>query len=127
MATKAEQIYEEINQMVEGGMTKADAFKQMAEEQSKPVDSIRGAYYGHKRKIEGGDNTPRSRTRRRETTADDALADARSALEKSLANIDKEIEAAQTRAQEAAAEYESIRGSADERKAAISERLENLK
>jgi hypothetical protein len=127
MATKAEQIYEEINQMVEGGMTKADAFKQVAEEHSRPVDSIRGAYYGHKRKIDGGDNATRSRTRRRETTADDAVADARAALERSIANIDKETEAAKARAQEAAAEYESIRGSADERKAAIAERLESLK
>lgn len=126
MTTKAEQIYVEINQMVEGGMTKADAFKQMAEEQSRPVDSIRGAYYGHKRKIEGGDSATRSRTRRRETTADDAISDARAALERSIANIDKEIGAAKTRAEEAAAEYESIRGSADERKAAITARLESL-
>lgn len=128
MATKAEQIYEEINQMVEGGMTKADAFKQMAEEHNRPVDSIRGAYYGHKRKIEGGDNaTKPSRCRRRETTPSDALADARASLERSIANIDKEVDAAKSRAQEAASEYESIRGSADERKAAISERLESLK
>lgn len=127
MATKAEQIYEEINQRVEGGVTKADAFKQMAEEQSRPVDSIRGAYYGHKRRIEGGDNAPRSRTRRRETTADDALADARAALERSITSIDKEIEVAEERAKEAAAEAKSLKDSAAERKKAITERLDSLK
>ncbi|MGE5700838.1 MAG: hypothetical protein ACM3VU_00315 [Arthrospira platensis] len=127
MATKAEQIYDEINQMVEGGTTKADAFKQMAEEQSRPVDSIRGAYYGHKRKIEGGDNAPRSRTRRRETTAADALADARSSLERSITSIDKEVEVAEERAKEAVAEAKSLKDSAAERKKAITERLESLK
>jgi multidrug resistance efflux pump len=125
MATKAEQIFEEINQMVDGGMAKADAFKQMAEEQSRPVDSIRGAYYGYKRKIEGGTRAPR--TRRRETTADDAVADARAALERSIASIDKEVEVAEERAKEAVAEAKSLKDSAAERKKAIAERLESLK
>lgn len=126
MATKAEQIYNEINQMIEGGMTKADAFKQMAEEHNRPVDSIRGAYYGHKRKSEGGTSRP-TRSRRRMTTADDALADARLALERSIAAIDKEIEIAQERATEAVAEAKALKASADERKKAISEKLETLK
>jgi len=125
MATKAEQIYDEINQMVDGGMTKADAFKRMAEEHSRPVDSIRGAYYGHKRKIEGGIRAPR--TRRRETTADDAVADARAALERSITSIDKEVEVAEERAKEAVAEAKSLKDSAAERKKAIAERLESLK
>jgi hypothetical protein len=125
MATKAEQIFEEINQMIASGTTKADAFKAIAEEQNRPVDSIRGAYYGHKRKIEGGVRTPRPR--RRETTPDDALADARATLERSIEAIDREVETAKERAQEAAAEYEAIRGSAKERKEAIAGRLESLK
>ena len=58
MATKAEQIYEEVNQMIASGTPKADAFKAIAEEQNRPVDSIRGAYYWHKRKIEGGTRHP---------------------------------------------------------------------
>jgi hypothetical protein len=125
MATKAEQIYDEINQMVDGGIAKADAFKQMAEEHNRPVDSIRGAYYGHKRKAEGGTRAPR--TRRRETTADDAVADARAALERSITSIDKEVEVAEERAKEAVAEAKSLRDSAAERKKEISERLESLK
>lgn len=125
MATKAKQIYDEINQIVDGGVTKADAFKQMAEEQSKPVDSIRGAYYGHKRKIEGGTRAPR--TRRRETTADDAVADARAALERSITSIDKEVEVAEERAKEAVAEAKNLKDSAAERKKAIAERLDSLK
>jgi chromosome segregation ATPase len=126
--TKAQEIYEEIEKRIAAGVDKADAFKALAEETGRPYDSLRGSYYTHKRKLEGGDSGAKpSRTRRRETTPDAALADARASLERSIANIDKEVEAAKTRAQEAAAEYESIRGSAEERKATITERLEALK
>lgn len=125
MATKAEQIWDEVNEMIASGTSKAEAFKAIAEEQSRPVDSIRGAYYGHKRKIEGG--TRPARTRRRVTTPDDALADARAALERSLQAIDVEVEVAEDRAKEAAAEAKELKASAAERKQAISEKLEALK
>ncbi len=123
--TKAQEIYVRINELVSSGVEKADAFKQLAEEAGRPYDSIRGSYYSHKKRIEGGESRPR--TRRRETTPDDALADARAALERAVESIDREVEAAKARAQEAAAEYESIRGSAGDRKKAITERLEALK
>ncbi|HYM55645.1 MAG TPA: hypothetical protein VES97_09795 [Solirubrobacteraceae bacterium] len=128
MATKAEQIWDEINALVESGTTKADAFKALAEETGRPFDSLRGSYYSHKRKIEGGEpNAKPSRTRRRETTPDDALADARAALERAIEAIDREVEVAKTRADEAKAEYEALKASASDRKKAITERLEALK
>jgi hypothetical protein len=126
VATKAEEIWNEVNELVAAGTKKADAFKQLAERYSQPVDSMRGAYYGQKRKVEGG-VSPSPRTRRRETTPDDALADARAALERAITSIDREVETAKERAKEAAGEYEAIRGSAEERKKAITERLEALK
>ena len=88
------------------------------------MDSLRGSYYSHKKKIEGGETRPR--TKRRETTPDDALADARAALERAVESIDREVETAKSRAEEAAGEYEEIRGSAEERKAEIKKRLEAL-
>ncbi|MGA7705760.1 MAG: hypothetical protein WB998_12790 [Solirubrobacteraceae bacterium] len=127
MATKAQEIYEEIEKRIASGVEKADSFKQLADETGRPYDSVRGSYYSHKKKIEGGEpNAKPSRTRRRETTPDDALADARAALERAIQSIDREVEVAKERAQETAAEYEAIRGSADERKAAIADRLEAL-
>lgn len=122
--TKAQEIYDRVEAMIAAGTDKSDAFKQLAEEAKRPYDSIRGSYYSHKKKLEGGETKPR--TRRRETTPEDALADARAALERAIDSIDREIEAAKVRAQEAAAEYESIRGSADERRQAIAARLEAL-
>ncbi len=123
--TKAQEIYDKVNELVTSGTEKSDAFRQLAEEASRPYDSIRGSYYSHKKKIEGGESKPR--TRRRETTPDDALADARAALERAIQAIDREVEAAEERSSEAAAEAKALKASAAERKKAITERLEALK
>jgi chromosome segregation ATPase len=127
MATKAQEIYEEVEKRIAAGVEKADAFKALAEETGRPFDSLRGSYYGWKRKLEGGEpNAKPARTRRRSTTPDDALADARAALERAIGSIEREIEGAKARADEAQAEYEALRDSAKERKEAISTRLEAL-
>ena len=123
--TKAQAIYERVEAMIASGTDKSDAFKQLATEASRPYDSIRGSYYSHKKKLEGGESRPR--TRRRETTPEDAVADARAALERALGSIDREIEAADERATEAAAEAEALKASAADRKKAITERLEALR
>jgi hypothetical protein len=128
VATKAQEIFEEVEQRIASGTEKADAFKALADETGRPYDSVRGSYYSHKKKIEGGEpNAKPSRTRRRETTPDDALADARAALERAIESIDREVEAAKTRADEAKAEHEALKASAADRKKAITERLEALK
>lgn len=123
--TKAQEIYDKVNELVETGVDKAEAFKQLSQTLGRPYDSLRGSYYSHKKKIEGGES--RSRTRRRETTPEDALADARASLERSIASIDREVEVAEERATEAAAEAKALKASAAERKKAITERLEALK
>jgi len=123
-ATKAQQVFEEVEKRIASGIDKADAFKQLADETGRPYDSIRGSYYSHKTKSEGGESKPR--TRRRETTPDDALADARAALQRAITSIDREIEVAKARADEAKAEYEALKASAADRKDAITERLEAL-
>lgn len=122
--TKAQEVYDRIEAMVASGTEKADAFKALAEEMDRPYDSVRGSYYSHKKKLEGGESKPR--TRRRETTPDDALADARAALQRAIDSIDREVETAKSRAEEAKAEYEALKASAADRKKAISERLEAL-
>jgi hypothetical protein len=127
MATKAQEVYEEVERRVASGVEKADAFKALAAETGRPFDSLRGSYYTHKRKLDGGESGSRpSRTRRRETTPDDALADARAALTRALESIDREVEAAKARTDEAKAEYEALKASATERKEAITARLEAL-
>ena len=104
--TKAQQTYERINALVDGGMQKAAAFKQLAEEYGQPVGSVRGAYYGHKRIVETGGQpgTGRSsgrRPRKRETTTQDAIASAVATLRSACDSIEIELEAARDRATEA--------------------------
>jgi hypothetical protein len=123
--TKAQEIYDKVNELVASGVDKADAFRQLSESLNRPFDSVRGSYYSHKKKIEGGESRPR--TRRRETTPEAALADARASLERSIASIDREVEVAEDRAREAAAEAKALKASAAERKQTITERLEALK
>jgi hypothetical protein len=123
--TKAQEVYDKVEALVASGTAKAEAFKQLAKEYGQPVDSMRGAYYGEKRKREGGGKS--SRPRRRETTPEDALADARASLERSIEAIDREVEAAEDRAAESAAEARALKESAAARKKAIVERLEALK
>jgi hypothetical protein len=121
--SKADDIRQRVDALVAAGTPRTEAFKQLAAELSIKYDSVRGAYYTAAKHAGG---TP-SRTRRRETSADDALADARAALERAIAAIDREVAAAAARASEAKAEHDALKASAAQRKAAITERLEALR
>ena len=121
--TKAQDVYERVNALVEQGVKKADAFRQLAEELGQPVKSLQGAYYQYSRKTNGGTSRPS----RRETTAADAVEQAISVLDKALASIDGEIEAAKLRADEAQAEYQALKGSAADRRKAIEAKIATLK
>jgi hypothetical protein len=128
VVTKAQEIYEKVEAMVASGeVKKADAFKTLAEQYGQPVDSLRGAYYQHK-KVLDSDGNPTSgggtrRTRRRETTSETAVESAIATLRRAIDSIDAEIDVAKERAHEAQAEYEAMQASADERKAAITEKI----
>jgi hypothetical protein len=123
--TKAQEVYDRVEALIASGTEKAEAFKQLAQELGRPYDSVRGSYYSHKTRVEGGGKPPR--TRRRETTPDDALADARAALERAVDSIDREVEAAKARADEAKSEHDALKASAADRKKAITERLGALR
>jgi uncharacterized protein YoaH (UPF0181 family) len=125
--TKAQQVYERIEALVASGLTKAEAFRQLAEELGQPAKSLQGAYYQHTKKLGGGGNGGgRRRTRKRETTPADALEDAKALLEEAIDSIDAEIEQAKERADEAKAEYEAMKASATERKQAIAAKIKAL-
>jgi hypothetical protein len=130
--TKAQEVYEKVEALTASGeVKKADAFKTLAEQYGQPVDSLRGAYYQHKRVLESGGNpaSGASRTRRlrrRETTSETAVESAVATLRRAIESIDAEIEVARERAKEAQAEYEAMQASADERKQAIAAKIELL-
>jgi hypothetical protein len=120
--TKAEEIYERVQALTAEGLTKADAFRKLAEELGKPLGSVRGAYYQFTRKRDGGS----SKRRTRETTPADALENAKAILARAVEAIDEEVEAAKDRAEEAAAEYEALKASASDRKHALEAKITAL-
>jgi hypothetical protein len=129
-AAPAQEVYEKIEAMIASGeIKKADAFKTLAEQYGQPVDSLRGAYYQHKRVLDNGESSPTGnasgtrRTRRRETTSETAVESAITTLQRAIESIDAEIEVAKERAKEAQAEYEAMQASAGTRKASITEKI----
>jgi outer membrane murein-binding lipoprotein Lpp len=120
--TKAEEVHQRIDELVAGGMQKADAFRQLSTETGKPVKSLQGTYYTHARKTGTGGSNPR----KRETTTADAVASAIAVLERALDQMDAEIAAAKERADEAKAEYDALKGSAATRRQAIQAKIEAL-
>jgi hypothetical protein len=124
--TKAQEVYERVEAVVASGVRKADAFRQVADEYGQPFNSIRGAYYAHSRASGQATPTGPRRPRRRETTTEDAIEQATLVLNRAIEQIDAEIATAKTRVDEAAAEYEHLRETAQERKAAIEAKITAL-
>lgn len=121
--TKAQEVYERVEALVASGAKKADAFRQLAEEYGQEFNSIRGAYYAHTRSL-GGGSSKRSSKR---PAAADPIESATIVLEKAVEAIDGEISAAKARVDDAKAEYEHLRDTAGERKAAIQAKIDALK
>lgn len=117
--TKAQEVYERVEALVAGGVRKADAFRQLAEEYGQPQNSIRGAYYAHTRP--GGQSSGGSRSTR------DPIASAVIVLEKAIAGIDDEIDKAKKRAEDAAANFKQLQDSAKERREAMQAKIDALK
>ena len=121
--TKAQEVYDRVEALVASGVRKADAFRQVADEFGQPFDSMRGAYYTHTRSL--GQSAPRSR--KRETTTTDPIEQATIVLTRALESIDADVAAAKTRIDEAKADYEHLRDTAQERKATIQAKIDVLK
>jgi hypothetical protein len=117
MATKAQQTYERVEALVAEGTDKPEALKQVAKETSRSVDTVSNSYYAGRRQVNGTGTTARgSHSRaRRETTTEDAVRDAISTLEKAIEKIQKEVQIANDRADEAQLEYDAVREAAGPR------------
>ena len=121
--TKAQEVYERIEALVASGVRKADAFRQVAEELQQPFNSMRGAYYAHTRTLGGAPSRPRKQA----ATNGDPIEQATSVLTRAVESIDAEVAAAKARIDEAKTEYEHLRDTAAERKAAIQAKIDVLK
>jgi hypothetical protein len=119
--TKAQEVYERVEALVASGTRKADAFRQLADEYGQPFNSIRGSYYAHTKTL--GISAP---TRRRTAQPQDPIESALALLRTAVNNVDADIAAAKSRADEAKAEYERLKASANERKAALEAKIDAL-
>jgi predicted nucleic acid-binding Zn-ribbon protein len=120
--TKAQEVHERVEALVASGVKKADAFRQLATEYGQEANSIRGAYYAHTRSL--SDPSTRKRTSK---AAVDPIESATIVLEKAIEAIDNDVGIAKSRAHDAQTEYERVRDSAGERKAAIKAKIDALK
>lgn len=133
VSTKAQEVYEAVNALVDSGIAKSEAFAQAAKERGIKYDSARGSYYTHKRVLEGG-GTPSSgtrssgprRSRKRETTPEDAIASAIDSLRGAVLAIGEEETMARLRSEEAIAEYADIQRTAQIRAEAINQKITAL-
>ncbi len=121
--TKAQEVFERVEALVASGEKKADAFRQLALEYGSEFNSIRGAYYAHTRSLGG---SPK-RTSSKRSNALDPIESATIVLEKAIEAIDEQIASAKARADQAKAEYEHLRDTAGERKAAFAAKIDALK
>jgi hypothetical protein len=126
--TKAQEIYERVNELVAQGSKKADAFREVAEEYKQPFNSMRGAYYAHQRTLTGDTPTsPRERTARtRNKQPIDPIASATSILSDAITLIDEEIETARQKAEDAEAAYQQLLETAEERKTTLQTKIDAL-
>lgn len=120
--TKAQEVYERVEALAASGTKKADAFRQLAEEYGQEFNSIRGAYYAHTRSL--GNSSTRKRTTK---AAVDPIESATIVLQKAIEAIDNEVGIAKSRAHDAQKDYERVRDTAGERKAAIQAKIDALK
>ena len=121
--TKAQEVYERIEALVASGVKKADAFRQAADEFGQPFNSMRGAYYAHTRTLGGSPSRPRKQA----ASNGDPIEQAMTVLTRAVESIDAEVAAAKARVDEAKTEYEHLRDTAAERKAAIQAKIDVLK
>ena len=121
--TKAQEVYDRVEALVASGVKKADAFRQVADEFEQPFNSMRGAYYAHTRTLGGAPSRPRKQS----ASNGDPIEQAMTVLTEAVESIDAEVADAKTRVDEAKTEYEHLRDTAAERKAAIQAKIDVLK
>jgi hypothetical protein len=119
--SKAQDIYERVEALAAGGLSKKEAHEKVAAEFGMKPSSIRGAVY-QARKANG----TTGRRRVRETTTEGAIASAVETLENAREAIDEEVDHAKERADEATAEHKALKESAADRKATITAKIEAL-
>ena len=109
-----------MQSLMDGGMQRSDALNKVAEERGVSLSTIRAA----------ASNTTRTGTRttvrRKPQTPEEMIQEAKAMLQSALDGLEKEVEQAKERADEAAAEYKSLKESMTERKKSLKQKIAAL-
>jgi uncharacterized protein YoaH (UPF0181 family) len=124
--TQAEQTYEAIKRLMDGGMSMADAVRKLAKQQGKKENAVRGNYYNHARKLAGGGKRQSRRSTRTALSADDAVARAKQVLKEALGAVDQEVQEAKREFQAAKKRYDDVVASADSSKRELHKKIAAL-
>src|SRR5437016_4087615 len=91
----SQQYYEEVETLKAGGMSNADAVREVAKKHNKQENAVRGGIHQYKQRagLGGGSGTRRG-SRRSTTSVDDYIANARKALESARDLVDREVDEA---------------------------------
>lgn len=130
--TEAQIVYERIEELIAGGLSNAEAIRRVAEERGKKENAVRANQHQHRQKLQAG-GAPSRATRRgrpgakpQELTVEGALAQARAVLEKALAGIDGEVDAAKAELDSAQARYDELVAGVKARKAELERKIKAL-
>lgn len=126
--TLSQQYYEEAEALKANGTSNAEAIRQVAKKHGKKENAVRGGINQYKTKhLDGGAATGSRRGRRKPTSVDDLLGDARAKVEAAIALIDQEVEEAESALGEAQARSDEVTKSVDNRRADLKQKLAALK
>jgi uncharacterized protein involved in type VI secretion and phage assembly len=104
-------------------MRLSDAIRQIVSETGRSEAAVRASYYNQRARL-GFKGSPRRDSRA--LSAEDAIEEARRVLGRAIERVDHEVEAAKTRMEAAESHYETLKASADERRAELERKLSAL-
>jgi predicted nucleic acid-binding Zn-ribbon protein len=119
--------YEEVEALKEGGMSNAEAIREVAKKHGKNENAVRGGIHQYRTKhLGGGAGTTTRRGRRSAPSVEDLMAQARKSLEDALALVDREVDDAKAALEAAQARYDQAVAEVKDKKAEIEKKLKAL-
>lgn len=123
--TLGEQYNDAVEELKAGGMSNADAIREVAKKFNKTENAVRGSL--HQYKTRNGDGGPtRRRSRTQPASIDDLLKGARESLEQALTLVDKEVDEAKAALDAAQHRYDEVVAGVKDKKADIEKKLKAM-
>jgi len=123
----SELYHEKVEALKAGGLSNADAIRQVAQELGKQERTVRAGIHQFKSKATGGAKTAAKRvTRQVRVSTEDAIANARGILEAALTGIDGDIAAAKADLDAAQVRYDDLVTKAKARREDLQRRIKAL-